>query len=102
MIVYAMRMAAVFTIATSTILLRTRLAPRWLVVAGYAIGIALLLAVGFFAWIELAFPAWVLVLSVYVLVAGGSRERIDGGETEGRGAVASDSEAVGRSVRVLE
>jgi hypothetical protein len=36
--VYAMRMAAVFTIATSTILLRTRLAPGWLVAAGYAVG----------------------------------------------------------------
>ena len=76
--VYAMRMAAVFTIATSTILLRTRLAPRWLVVAGYAAGIALLLAVGFFAWVELVFPAWVLVLSVYVLVAGAERDQHDG------------------------
>lgn len=76
--VYAMRMAAVFTIATSTILLRTRLAPQWLVVAGYAAGIALLLAVGFFAWVELVFPAWVLVLSVYVLVAGAERDQHDG------------------------
>jgi hypothetical protein len=70
MVVYAIRMAAVFTIATSTILMRTRLAPRFLVASGYAIGVALLLAVGFFAWIELAFPAWVLALSVYILVAG--------------------------------
>ncbi len=77
-----MRMAAVFTIATSTILLRTRLAPRWLVVGGFAVGVALLLAVGFFAWVELVFPAWVLVLSVYVLVAGARRDRVEGGETE--------------------
>ena len=82
MSVYAMRMAAVFTIATSTILLRTSLAPRWLVVGGFAVGIALLLAVGFFAWVELVFPAWVLVLSVYVLVAGARRDRVEGGETE--------------------
>ena len=54
--VYAMRMAAVFTLATSTILLRTGLAPRWLVVSGYAVAILLLLTVGFFAWIELIFP----------------------------------------------
>jgi hypothetical protein len=78
MSVYAMRMAAVFTIATSTILLRTRLAPRWLVVSGFAVGVALLLAVGVFAWVELAFPAWVLVLSVYVLVAGARRDRVVG------------------------
>ena len=70
MVVYAIRMAAVFTIATSTILMRTQLAPRWLVRSGYAIGAVLLLAVGFFPWVELAFPAWVLALSVYILVVG--------------------------------
>jgi hypothetical protein len=69
MIVYAMRMAAVFTLAASTILLRTRLAPRWLVASGYAIAVVLLLTVGSLAWIELVFPAWVLVLSLYVLIS---------------------------------
>ena len=81
MVVYAIRMAAVFTIATTTILMRTRLAPRTLVASGYAIGVALLLTVGFFAWIELAFPAWVLALSVYILVAGHRRVgTVDPGE----------------------
>jgi hypothetical protein len=69
MTVYAMRMAAVFTISTSTILHRLGLAPRWLVVTGYATGIVLLLTVSFANWIELLFPVWVLVLSVYVLIA---------------------------------
>lgn len=41
-----------------------------LVVSGYASGVLLLVTVGFFAWVELVLPAWVLVLSVYVLVAG--------------------------------
>jgi hypothetical protein len=68
MVVYAMRMAAVFTLATSTILLRTRLAPRWLVASGYAIAIVLLLTAGSFAWVELLFPAWVMALSLHVLV----------------------------------
>jgi len=68
MIVYAMRMAAVCALAISTILLRTRLAPRWLVASGYAIAIVLLLTVGSVAWVELLFPAWVLALSVHVLV----------------------------------
>ena len=70
MVVYAIRMAAVFMIATSTILMRTRLAPRWLVRSGYAMGIVLLFTVGLFAWIELAFPAWVLTVSLYILVVG--------------------------------
>ena len=75
MVVYAIRMAAVFTIATSTILMRTRLAPRWLVASGYVIGFVLLFTVGFFAWIELAFPAWVLAVSLYILVVGYRRAR---------------------------
>ena len=75
--VYAMRMAAVFTIATSTILLRLRLAPRWLVVSGYAVGFLLLIASGVLDWIELAFPAWVLALSLHVLVVGLRRPRMD-------------------------
>ena len=49
---------------------------------GFAVGLVLLLAVGFFAWLELAFPAWVLVLSVYVLMAGSRRDQVEGGETE--------------------
>jgi hypothetical protein len=64
MVVYAMRMAAVWTLAICTILLRTRLAPRWLVASGYSIAIVLLLTAGSVPWIELLFPAWVLALSV--------------------------------------
>jgi hypothetical protein len=66
--VYAMRMAAVFAISTSTILLRSRVVPRWIALAGYAIAVVLLLTVGSLPWIELLFPAWVLLLSTYILV----------------------------------
>lgn len=75
MSVYAMRMAAVFTLATSTILRRTGLAPRWLVVSGLLSAVVLLGTVGFLAWVELLFPAWVLALSVYVLVVGSRATR---------------------------
>jgi hypothetical protein len=76
MAVYAMRMAAVFTLAICTILRRTRLAPRWLVASGYLIAVLLLLTVGIFAWVELVFPAWVLGLSLYVLITNLKRARI--------------------------
>ncbi len=71
----AMRMAGVFAIASSTILLRTGAAPRWLAVAGYASAVLLLLAVSLFAWIQLLFPVWVLVVSGHILVAGFKRPR---------------------------
>ena len=73
--VFAMRMAAVFIISTSTILLRSRVAPRWLAISGYVFAAILLVTVGSLALIELLFPVWVLVLSVYVLLQGPSQGR---------------------------
>jgi hypothetical protein len=66
--VYAMRMAAVFAISTTTIATRIGLAPRWLSLLGLATGVILLLTAGVVPWIETVFPAWVLVFSVYILV----------------------------------
>ena len=66
--VYAMRMAAVFTMATTTLAVRLRLIPRWLAVGGYLAAAALLLTVGVIPWLELLFPAWVFVISVHILV----------------------------------
>lgn len=65
---YAMRMAAVFTISTATIALRSAIMPRWLGITGYISAIALLLGSGFIAWLELLFPAWVLLVSTQILV----------------------------------
>jgi hypothetical protein len=84
MTVYSMRMAAVFTLSTSTILRGTGLAPRWLVASGYLTAIVLLVAVGQIPWIELVFPAWVTALSLYILVAGPGPTS-DGGEEEAGG-----------------
>jgi hypothetical protein len=67
--VYALRMAAVFTISTTTIAARLRLVPRWLVVFGMATGLVLLLTAGWVPWLELIFPLWVFVLSTHILVA---------------------------------
>jgi hypothetical protein len=67
--IYAMRMAAVFTISTATIALRIAITPRWIALLGYACAVVLLLSVGFVPWTELLFPLWVLVVSVYILAA---------------------------------
>ncbi len=68
MIEYGMRMAGVFTLITTMILFRAKLAPRWLLILGFATAFVLMVVVSFLAWAELAFPAWVLVLSLFVLV----------------------------------
>ena len=66
--VYAMRMAAVFTISVSTIILRTAAICRWLAYLGYAVALVLLLVINLSAWISLLFPFWVLLLSIEILV----------------------------------
>jgi hypothetical protein len=68
--VYAMRMAAVFTLTTVTIARRTRIVSRWLEVAGLITALLLLVGVGFTAWVELLFPVWILALSIDILLAG--------------------------------
>ena len=76
---YAMRMAAVFTISTATIGLRTGFLPRWLVFAGYAIALILLLVIDVTPWVELLFPLWILLVSLDTLIMslrGRATERI--------------------------
>jgi hypothetical protein len=68
--VYSMRMAAVFTLTTVTIARRTEIVSRWLTVAGVVAALVLLVAVSFSDWVELLFPAWILALSIDILVAG--------------------------------
>jgi hypothetical protein len=66
--VYAVRMAAVFTIATCTLALRTGFVSRWIAFIGYAAALALLFAGRHIDWIVLVFPIWVLLLSLHILV----------------------------------
>jgi hypothetical protein len=68
--VYSMRMAAVFTLTTVTIARRTEIVSRWLTVAGVISALVLLVAVNFSDWVELLFPAWILALSIDILLAG--------------------------------
>jgi hypothetical protein len=67
--VYAMRMAAVFTLTTVNIARRTAIVSRWLVLTGLACALLLLVGIGISPWVELLFPAWILALSLDVLIA---------------------------------
>ncbi|MGW3482637.1 hypothetical protein [Rhodococcus indonesiensis] len=65
--VYSIRMAAVFMISLGTIWMRTGLMPRWLVAPTYLIALILLFAVTEALWLTLVFPAWVAVISLFLL-----------------------------------
>lgn len=66
--VYALKMAGVFMISTATMGIRTHILPRWITIPGYALAVLLLLSSRFVDWLGLAFPTWVLTLSIYILV----------------------------------
>jgi hypothetical protein len=65
--IYAMRMAAVFMIVVSTIGMRLRVFPRWLVVSGYLAALVLMLNASYSELLVLVFPAWVAAVSVVIL-----------------------------------
>ncbi|MFD5798546.1 hypothetical protein ACFWIO_34460 [Streptomyces diastatochromogenes] len=76
---YAMRMAAVFVCSMSVIGHRLGVLPRWLSVLGFLTALTLLFVSSNVPWAELVFPAWSLVLSVYIIVASGrTRARLTG------------------------
>lgn len=66
--IYAIKMAGVFMIATSTLALRTRFIARWIAFLGYAFALLLLLSSRHIEGILMVFPLWVLLISVYILI----------------------------------
>jgi hypothetical protein len=73
--IYGLRMAAVFTMSTTTLAARLRLVPRWLVVFGALTAGILLVGGASVRWLELVFPCWVFVLSVHILLVNFDRDR---------------------------
>jgi hypothetical protein len=74
--VYGIKMASVFMFSASTILLRTRIVPRWMAFLGFASAALLLVTVGVVLWVALVFPLWVFLISTAMLLeslSGASR-----------------------------
>jgi hypothetical protein len=65
--VYAIRMAGVFMISLGTIWTQTRAMPRPLALLTYALALLLLISINFSMWMIFIFPAWVFVISIYIL-----------------------------------
>jgi hypothetical protein len=66
--VYALRMAGVLLISLATMWLRTGVMPRWLAFVTYAVALVLLVVTTLSVWVTLIFPAWVLGVSILILV----------------------------------
>lgn len=72
--VYTLKMAGVFMISMSTLMLRTGIAPRWMALLGFVSAVFLILSLGFFVWAPVVFPLFVLMISIYILVANYRRK----------------------------
>ena len=63
---YAVKMAAVFMITTSTLAIRTGVITRWIALLGYAFALFLLLSGRYIEWILMLSPSLVLLVRLYI------------------------------------
>ena len=66
--VYAIKMAAVFMISTSSLVIYTSIAPRWIALVGYLLAAILLLGSYYISWSFAVLPAWVALIGSYILI----------------------------------
>jgi hypothetical protein len=66
--VYAIKMAGVFMISTSTVVIYTGIAPRWIAVLGYVLALLLLIGSYYLSWSFIVLPVWVLLISIYIFI----------------------------------
>jgi hypothetical protein len=66
--IYAIRMAGLFMISLGTIFIRTGVMHRGWAYLTYALALVLLLSISFSILVAVIFPAWVLTISVLILV----------------------------------
>ena len=83
--VYAVRMAGVFMVALATLWMRTGVMPRVYVFLSYALALVLLVSSDVTSWLLLVFPAWVFVISVFILI-----ESLRGDIAEAEGVIGSN------------
>jgi hypothetical protein len=73
--VYTLKMAGVFMMSTSTLSLRTGITPRWMAYLGFVAALFLILSLGLIYWAPVVFPLFVLMISIYILIANYRRNK---------------------------
>ena len=66
--VYASKMAAVFMFSTSTVVIYTGIAPRWMAYIGFLLALTVLIGGNYIGWSLAVLPVWVLMISGYILM----------------------------------
>jgi hypothetical protein len=68
LLVFAIRMAAIFVFTTSNVGRTSGVLPRWFAYIGFATGVFMLLSASLHPILALVFPSWLLVLSAILLI----------------------------------
>ena len=66
--IYMIKMAGVFMMSTSTVIIYTDIAPRWVAYLGFALALLLLFGSTYFSWVFVAFPFWIFLISACLLI----------------------------------
>ena len=66
--VYAIKMGAVFMFSTSTVVIQTGIAPRWMAYLGFVLALAVLVGSYYVSWSLVVLPVWVLLISTFILI----------------------------------
>jgi hypothetical protein len=82
--IYALRMAAIFQLSQASLWLRTGVMPRWMAFLTIAVALVLLFVFTQAWWVALVFPAWVLLVSVYILIAQPGRHATADDDKQGQ------------------
>ena len=77
-----LRMASVYMLSIGSLWTRTKVVPRWLTIVTYIVAIPFLLFAGALRWSRFLFPAWVLLVSIFILILNYRYNREHEGDEE--------------------
>ena len=75
---YALKMAGVFMFSLGTLWRKTGVMPRSVTLVTYLLALVMMVSLSHNLWLALLFPAWVLLVSVVILVSGLRRHEAGG------------------------
>ena len=79
---YMLRMASVYMLSIGSLWTRTKVVPRWLTIVTYLVAVPFLLFAGALRMARLLFPAWVLLVSIFILILNYRYNREHEGDEE--------------------
>lgn len=77
---YALRMAGVFMLSIGTLWTKAEVMPRWMTILTYVVALGFLFFAGSIREARFIFPAWVFLVSVYILVLNYRRGQAQDGK----------------------